>query len=236
MTYSQKIKAKAAQVSLMGLLFVSTAATQSQAQEKKYYDGLTIGVEAGVSQFKGNRKFDQDRPFQYIVRSEPKEDFSYGLRIGFNKQFDNGWVLGLAAGHQFLGKDNALFDYDVNVDKRAGRIIDRRWQDIKSKTEVMGQLGHTFGKDERWLVYGEAGISFIRADERTLRYDFADQLLLDSGTESDKIYQALNVGVGVKYAITDRIRLGLRANQVNTFQDTSMRKMNQLMTTVNFAF
>ena len=71
-------------VTPLAALTLTFMISTAQAADKKF-DGFYLGAEAGYRDFSGSGNFDQD-------------DFVYDGVIGYRKQMNNGWVLGLEGG------------------------------------------------------------------------------------------------------------------------------------------
>ena len=115
------------------------------------------------------------------------DGFMFGAHAGYNRQFGNGFVVGVEA--EIAG---------MNVDGAADcpAVVFECSVDVNVHANATARLGYGFG---RAMIYGEAGVSYIDAD---FQADPGMAANVESGSDSDTGWL---IGVGAEYAATDRL-------------------------------
>jgi outer membrane immunogenic protein len=186
--------------------FLSTAAVLLMATAASAADAVTAVPEAPVAQDIASRGFEWtggyaglqggygwlDGHFETAGLNPLDGNFdgaSLGGFAGFNKQFENNFVVGIEGDIEHNWNET---DLETLIGTFTGKVD---WQG-----SIRGRLGYSLG---RALVYASAGWAAAHVD--------AD---LSTGASASETYNGYTIGAGVDYAVTDRVfaRLDYRYN------------------------
>ena len=129
-------------------------------------------------------------------RVAPVEGFSFsdttwggGVQLGFQRQWER-MVLGAEVSYTWLGADDSIPSVAV-----PGTTISTRTNDLLL---ITGKLGYA---QDRWLAYAKAGWASAEID---LRSTTGGLTVSSSGRE-----HGWTMGIGIDYAVTNRMLLGV---------------------------
>jgi hemoglobin/transferrin/lactoferrin receptor protein len=136
----------------------------------------------------------------------------YGVQAGYNYQFGNRVVLGIEADvskTRMRGSQTAMMQEDwlQPVNDTMG-IQSVTHYDVDWTGSVRGRLGYAL--DNRWLVYGTAGVAFLHERQTRDQYRYSMDIMGKESTamfavdQSSGMRAGLTIGGGVEYAINDR--------------------------------
>ena len=136
----------------------------------------------------------------------------YGVQAGYNYQLGNRVVLGIEADvskTRMRGSQTAMMQEEwlQPINDVAG-IQSVTHYDIDWTGSVRGRLGYAL--DNRWLVYGTAGVAFLHERQTRDQYRYTQDMMGQKDTAMFAVDQSsgtragLTVGGGVEYAINDR--------------------------------
>lgn len=144
------------------------------------------------------------------------ENFSGGLwggQVGYNYQFANNVVLGVEADFSYLNSgSSSLLDATEGASLIAYRMPEAQTDySFDWLTTVRAKLGYAL--NDQWLLYGTAGLAFLRESEERTQY-ISDYAHADnpggnrteiSFSETAKLTRTgFTFGAGAEYAIDDR--------------------------------
>ena len=136
----------------------------------------------------------------------------FGVQAGYNHQFSNRVVLGIEADvskTRLKGAQAAFMQEDwIAAEKDIAGIQANTHYDIDWTGSIRGRLGYAL--DNRWLVYGTAGVAFAHEKQTRDQYRYSEDIM---GKASSSLFfvdqlsgmrTGVTVGGGVEYAINDR--------------------------------
>lgn len=139
----------------LGLIIISHQVTAQEKTESTktqdtYFDGFYLGIDAGAI------RADLSLLDLSATSAGPQlsfadagtTGFTYGGYVGYRKQFDSGWTLGLESG--FRGTTGSL---EVPVAF-----------DLTSQWRALATAGHVFGTEGRNHIYGAIGVSGLNTN------------------------------------------------------------------------
>lgn len=160
---------------------------------KKYnWTGWYAGIDAGY--FDGNTV---NTPLTAGIF--PNADLSGGIvsvNVGYRWHMANDWVYGLQLNAPVYAKKQSP----------VVPIAGQQNGELNYALYATGQLGKAFG---RWLPYVEAGLGIADIDG-------LDQ---NTGITNSNTHLLYTVGIGVNYALTDRITTGLKYQFIGTSKE-----------------
>jgi hemoglobin/transferrin/lactoferrin receptor protein len=134
------------------------------------------------------------------------------VQAGYNHQFSNRVVLGIEADvskTRLKGAQAAFMQEDwIAAEKDIAGIQANTHYDIDWTGSIRGRLGYAL--DNRWLVYGTAGVAFAHEKQTRDQYRYSEDIM---GKASSSLFfvdqlsgmrTGVTVGGGVEYAINDR--------------------------------
>lgn len=134
----------------------------------------------------------------------------FGVQAGYNHQLNNRVVVGVEADISKIRMKGSHLTY-MEEEWVAPRndfagIQSNTNYEVDWKGSIRGRLGYAF--DDRWLVYGTAGVAFAHQKMSRDQYRF-DEISYSKNTLSfiekdSSLRTGLTIGGGVEYAINDR--------------------------------
>lgn len=183
-------------------VFLLASAASAQGCGAGRFNGLSIGVDAGLARYSADTTF--TRPTQTfptsrnVVASEEAYGSSVGGRVGYDLQCQ-AWVFGIEADHSFSRSSFGKLDYDPF--KTTGFRDNQFFQssEIDGLSTIRGRLGYALTPS--WLVYGTAGLAIAQV-KHGINWTYQGVGANNTtvvGTSEKK--QGLAIGAGTEYSL-----------------------------------
>ena len=154
------------------------------------WTGGYVGIVAGVNFLNGDMTIPAYTPSDYNADSTSG---AVGGKVGYNYQFTNNFVVGAEASLVAVfnkGSADTLAGIGETIN------VSTDWQ-----AQIVAKAGYAA---DRFMPYVKGGVAFLHADD--VFYDSVD----DGRTDPlSRTYIGWTIGVGVDYALTDNLILGV---------------------------